>query len=769
MKIRKFRRPLLASLVFFCFFMFAGTAVQLSGAAERQELQQINKLFELRYYFQWQPESLSRLSQGKVFAYHQRHDVPRSWWNWQYTLSWLIENNHPPAKLKIVIFNHEQEDEPPPEAVQDHPWMKSLLHYPMPRQEVARLLRFLATAGARVIIIDRDFPQFDQGDAELAGAMHDCASGLLTHGRAVPVFMIKSVSRCASDHFALSQKPSTPNGVLFALQKLEPDVDVGYKYAATSCLYQDQDQVVRRFVTSMPSLSDGESIIVKTLKRAGIGLPAGLPAIMDINYLAPPHSAVFPVRCQSYLLDPERKGDLLNPPQGYRDVCVRDAIVILGDSSTDSFNTPYCNTGVERMSGAEVIAQAIDSAAAGRWLQRSEGVSSLLWLAAAGAASALCVLMSRLVPVRNVGNNKVESIKFFLFDAALLMVLLCAWEIAAVLLFANYNSIVPVIVPQISMVMGFLAVVIHEREQQRADVIQQRIQSLREQHACELLIRDAQARLTEVLHDKERRREFVRKINHDLKAPLTVINWNLSKLRNDGLRSSGAEDKVERLVKTTDRLYDLLAELTLSYDGAGAPEQKEPVDAYCSLKPVLETCVKMGQSLAEMHDSIVKLDTVDHIAVASCEPSGLSRVIDNLIKNAIVHNDRGVKVTLSVQLLEKFYVIRVQDNGKGIPQEHLTKIFDSGYRVDAGDGKGTGLGLDIVKDLVERAGGKISVVSKVGFGTTFLVAVRQAESLPTSQLSLEQGSLVADVEVQVEVSGNFQSTFKEVEMSCQKC
>ena len=107
-----------------------------------------------------------------------------------------------------------------------------------------------------------------------------------------------------------------------------------------------------------------------------------------------------------------------------------------------------------------------------------------------------------------------------------------------------------------------------------------------------------------------------------------------------------------------------------------------------------------------------------------CNSLEISRVIDNLIRNALLHNLPGITVKLSLAREdENNYRILVQDNGKGIPAEQIDKIFDTGFRIEPKEGEqqpeGQGLGLSIVKSLVESALGKISVESTPGNGCTF--------------------------------------------------
>jgi hypothetical protein len=339
--------------------IIVGVFLQCSGLLRRAELQQINREFEWRYWMLWNATSLARLNPNSLLRYHDQHEINRSPASWDYTLSWLIENNHPRRPANIVIFNHEVEDEPPAEALIDHPWMQALAEYPISRKSVAEMIRTLAASGAHAIIVDNDFPQHRDGDRELASALHDCATGRAS-GRPVPVYMIKSVYRNSSANLEFAQAQTTPSGVLKELQKLEPQTDVAARYTGTSGLYADEDQVVRRFVARFGSVNDGDSVALKVL-RATTGAVSAVPDIFDINFLGPPNSPIFPVRPLSYLFDPERKSALLNPPPDYQDVSVKDAIVIIGDGLADTFATPYCNQTLAPMSGSEVLANAIDT------------------------------------------------------------------------------------------------------------------------------------------------------------------------------------------------------------------------------------------------------------------------------------------------------------------------------------------------------------------------------------------------------------------------
>ncbi len=111
----------------------------------------------------------------------------------------------------------------------------------------------------------------------------------------------------------------------------------------------------------------------------------------------------------------------------------------------------------------------------------------------------------------------------------------------------------------------------------------------------------------------------------------------------------------------------------------------------------------------------------------------LERIIRNLVENAVKHSpsDHAVRVTLAATA-ERIQ-FSVTDRGIGIPPEHLPKLFDRFYRVDAARRRtegGAGLGLAIVKTLVEALGGTVSVQSEIGVGSTFTVELPRAAALP---------------------------------------
>ena len=155
----------------------------------------------------------------------------------------------------------------------------------------------------------------------------------------------------------------------------------------------------------------------------------------------------------------------------------------------------------------------------------------------------------------------------------------------------------------VALVCGSLSATLWEREKERMDSFKQSLQAaqdklkmLEEIHKAELEAQEARAGAREMELDKERRKEFARKINHDLRAPVSVLSWTISRLRKDGLTSKNASDKLDRLANTSDRLFALINELIKSYDDQ-APQAAEKENAIsCRLSQTATKCSRRLQN-----------------------------------------------------------------------------------------------------------------------------------------------------------------------------
>lgn len=108
------------------------------------------------------------------------------------------------------------------------------------------------------------------------------------------------------------------------------------------------------------------------------------------------------------------------------------------------------------------------------------------------------------------------------------------------------------------------------------------------------------------------------------------------------------------------------------------------------------------------------------------DKSGIERVIINILSNAIKYTDDGGNITVYVGFVYNDAYIKIKDNGRGIPEKDLEKIFERFYRVDKArtrESGGTGLGLSIAKEILEQNDSKIDIKSEVGKGTDVIIRI----------------------------------------------
>jgi two-component system phosphate regulon sensor histidine kinase PhoR len=219
------------------------------------------------------------------------------------------------------------------------------------------------------------------------------------------------------------------------------------------------------------------------------------------------------------------------------------------------------------------------------------------------------------------------------------------------------------------------------------------------------------------------RRDFVANVSHELRTPVTAIQGYAETLLRGPVDEATRKQFLEIIHRHARRLGALVEGLlTLSELEARPPEQavRERVEVSAIADHVRATL----RERAAQRDAGVDVDVAEDV-VARGDPVAVEQVIENLVDNAIKYGkDGGGKVRVVGRRLGDTVRLDVVDDGPGIDAEHLPRLFERFYRVDAGRSRergGTGLGLAIVKHLVESMGGTVAVDSKTGHGTSFRV------------------------------------------------
>jgi two-component system, OmpR family, phosphate regulon sensor histidine kinase PhoR len=232
--------------------------------------------------------------------------------------------------------------------------------------------------------------------------------------------------------------------------------------------------------------------------------------------------------------------------------------------------------------------------------------------------------------------------------------------------------------------------------------------------------------VTELRRLEAVRRDFVANASHELRSPLTTVRAaaeTLGTVKND---AKAAARFVELIQRNADRLANLIDDL-LELSRIESRElhlQLEPVD----LASVVDRTLSHNAHRAQLK-RIVFANHVGGSPPVRADRRALEHVLGNLVDNALKYCPEAASVRVSAAAENDSVRVSVSDTGPGIAAEHLPRIFERFYRVDAGRSRelgGTGLGLSIVKHLVEAMDGRMSVESRIGSGSTFSFTLHRA-------------------------------------------
>jgi two-component system phosphate regulon sensor histidine kinase PhoR len=210
----------------------------------------------------------------------------------------------------------------------------------------------------------------------------------------------------------------------------------------------------------------------------------------------------------------------------------------------------------------------------------------------------------------------------------------------------------------------------------------------------------------------------VANVSHELKTPLTAVSGFAETLLDDTIPPAQRQQFVETIrdnAMRMQRIVDDLLDLSRIESGGWRPNVTS-VDVSAVIASVIaevgaRAAAKGLELVMDIHSDAVRLQA---------DPTAIRQVIANLVENAVQYTTTG-GVSLRTRAEHGMVRLDVADTGVGIAAEHLPRIFERFYRVDAGRSReqgGTGLGLAIVRHLVDAHGGRVEAVSRTGAGTT---------------------------------------------------
>lgn len=239
-----------------------------------------------------------------------------------------------------------------------------------------------------------------------------------------------------------------------------------------------------------------------------------------------------------------------------------------------------------------------------------------------------------------------------------------------------------------------------------------------------------------IAYDRENK-ELISNISHDLKTPITAIKGYVEGIM-DGVADT--PEKMDRYIKTiynkANEMDLLINELTLysKIDTNRIPYNFTTISA----REYFGDCAEdLYLELEAKNVEFKYLNFMETDCKIIVDPEQLRRVINNIVSNSLKYMDnRKGKITMHIKDVGDFVQIELGDNGKGIAGKDLPYIFDRFYRTDASRNSskgGSGIGLSIVKKIVEEHGGNIWATSEEGAGTTMYFVIRKYQEVPMDE------------------------------------
>ena len=243
-----------------------------------------------------------------------------------------------------------------------------------------------------------------------------------------------------------------------------------------------------------------------------------------------------------------------------------------------------------------------------------------------------------------------------------------------------------------------------------------------------------------ILMDKENK-ELISNISHDLKTPITAVKGYVEGIM-DGVADT--PEKMDRYVRTiynkTNEMDHLINELTFysKIDTNRIPYtfSKLNVEDYFS-----DCAEELGLEMETRGIELVYANYVEKGVQVIADGEQIRRVIHNIVSNAIKYMEKpkGI-IQLRVKDVGDFIQVEIEDNGKGIAAKDLPYIFDRFYRTDVSRNSskgGSGIGLSIVKKIMEDHGGKVWATSRLGIGTIMYFVLRKYQEVPVNEQNFD--------------------------------
>lgn len=228
--------------------------------------------------------------------------------------------------------------------------------------------------------------------------------------------------------------------------------------------------------------------------------------------------------------------------------------------------------------------------------------------------------------------------------------------------------------------------------------------------------------LVREIRRNEQHDAFINSVTHELKTPIASIKLYLDTLRTRSVTPEKQREFYDVMLADTDRLLGTVEQVLKA---GGAKEKTRLKVSEVSVNQLLNDCIAIIRAQRNLDDSVIRFTEPTEAMTIMGDEAELKTAFINLLENAVKYSKDEPKISIRIKraTLNKRVEVFIKDNGLGIPARDLKRIFKRFYRVaESSETRGTGLGLFIVKSIIERHGGRVSAQSRgEGLGSTFIV------------------------------------------------
>jgi len=296
---------------------------------------------------------------------------------------------------------------------------------------------------------------------------------------------------------------------------------------------------------------------------------------------------------------------------------------------------------------------------------------------------------------------------------------------------ASFRKVIALMLPVVFMACGLAGLIVTGRALRPIETFSSEISQITEENlktrmeekdlATELrpLASSFNSMLMRIEEAFTRQRQFLSDASHELRTPTSIIKSYCDVTLRKERSAPEYRDTLQKIQETVNRMCDIINRILIISRLDNKTIRLNPVRI--DLMEVLKDVIRLVKPAALDRNIEVRLEGKSVNILGDKE--GITEVFTNIVENAIKYNRPGGGVDIHIDEDNVQAIVAVKDTGIGIPAEEIPKIFDRFYRVDTSRGQtvGSGLGLSIVKGIIEAHGGKIDVESAVGKGSTFLV------------------------------------------------